>query len=346
MAFRAKLCPMHRYPNWLRPAAVLVVLAAAGWICGRSSTGWPRKINPSTEASALQGKPQDQGNPTSGTSAETWLALATQRVAELTSHGAAPASEAADEVLAKCFNAVPWEENEGFVDLMTHMPAALRDPLLEQIGVEFRRKKNPAIQKRLVGLMPEPFWEAFHHEYSEEIFDETPASFRILAPAFAALPPMPPGSQDVGGLTIFAQYWGRVAPEEALAWAATLPPVSHARAVKGILRTWVRLEDTAALTWLKSQPPGPIHDAGCAGVVRNLAQFHPPTALDWAHQIADAPMKLESLWVIAREWGKEATPEFRQEFLAAIDATHPSEQQKAEALKCLNEPGFYSSDPQ
>lgn len=336
---------MNRYPNRLPPATLLVVLAASGWICGRSSSAWPGKISPSTAALALREKPQDQGNPTSGTSAEIWLALATQRVAELTSQGLPPASNDADDVLEKCFNAVPWEENEGFVDLMTRMPAALRDPLVENNSIEFRKKKNPAIQKRLVGLMPEPFWEAYHHEYSEEIFDETPTSFRILAPAFAALPPVPPGSLEVGGLTIFAQYWGRVAPEEALVWAATLPPVSHARAVKGILRTWVRLEDNAALTWLKSQPPGPIHDAGCAGVVTSQAQFHPPTALSWAHQIADASMKLDSLWVIARVWGKEATPEFRLEFLAAIDAAKTPSDQKAEALKCLNELPLYPSDP-
>lgn len=334
---------MNRYPNRLLTATLLVLVAASGWFCGRSSSGWLPRISAFKASTTSLQKLQDQGDTASGTSAETWLSLATQRVAELTSQGLPPASNDADEVLAKCFDAVPWEENEGFVDLMTRMPAALRDPLMQ--NVEFRRK-NPSIQKRLVGLMPEVFWEAFHHEYSEEIFDETPASFRILAPAFAALPPVPPGSLEVGGLTIFAQYWGRVAPEEALAWAATLPPVSHTRAVKGILRTWVRLEDNPALTWLKNQPPGPIHDAGCAGVVRNLAQFHPPTALGWAHQIADATVKLESLWVIAEEWGKEATPEFRQEFLAAIDATHPSDQQKAEALKCLNEPGFYSNDPQ
>lgn len=86
-----------------------------------------------------------------------------------------------------------------------------------------------------------------------------------------------------------AMAWADRAPEETIAWAASMP-AGEARmgAVAAIASIWAAKDSPAAALWVASMPPGAERDRSAQSLVLAIAEEFPREAWEWAMSIGDA----------------------------------------------------------
>jgi hypothetical protein len=85
-----------------------------------------------------------------------------------------------------------------------------------------------------------------------------------------------------------ARAWAVNGPEDAAAWAATLPAnEARASAVAGITSVWAAKDSHGAAVWVAAMPPGLERDRSTRSLVLAIAEEYPSEAWDWAMSIGD-----------------------------------------------------------
>ncbi|GEM_PF-879208 len=98
----------------------------------------------------------------------------------------------------------------------------------------------------------------------------------------------PQGTADLAGA------WASQVPEEATAWALSLPAgEAQNKAVGAIATAWAANDPQSAASWVESLPAGPERDHGAESLVGAVANEYPREAWDWALSISD-PTERES----------------------------------------------------
>ena len=86
-----------------------------------------------------------------------------------------------------------------------------------------------------------------------------------------------------------ARAWGQQTPEEALGWAATLPPGDTQNGAMAALTSgWAAKDAPAATEWVASLPAGTERDRSAEAFATAAAQTFPREAWDWALSIGDS----------------------------------------------------------
>ncbi len=135
----------------------------------------------------------------------------------------------------------------------------------------------------------------------------------------------------------FAQSWARQDPEAAAQWVTALPPDRGTMdSARGITDAWARYDDTAASAWAQSLPPGQTRDGAALGLAAAVAATEPEGAWQWAASNSDGTLSADAFRNVARQWGTQAPPEFREAFSAALDRGGYGGEIKAKALSALD----------
>ncbi len=98
---------------------------------------------------------------------------------------------------------------------------------------------------------------------------------------------LPEASRSKGTESL-ARAWAQQTPEEAIGWAASLPPGdTQNRAMAAITSAWASRDAHGAAEWVASLSVGPQRDRNAESLASAVAQSFPREAWDWAISISD-----------------------------------------------------------
>ena len=98
-----------------------------------------------------------------------------------------------------------------------------------------------------------------------------------------------PEASRARGLESIAHAWAAQSPEDAIAWATTLPSgEGRAGAMAHITSDWAAKDSPSASAWVAALPVGAERDGSARSLVFVIAEKHPREAWDWALSIGDA----------------------------------------------------------
>lgn len=165
----------------------------------------------------------------------------------------------------------------------------------------------------------------------------------VTAPAMAALPE---NAQTGLARHAFAESWARRDPGAATLWVASMPQDGRVtQAARGLTDAWASYDDTAASAWADTLPPGPARDGAARGLAAAVAAAEPEAAWQWAASVSDPALAADAYWNIARQWGRDAPPEFQDAFSTALDHGGYSGDIKERALRDLTLPRQLTAPP-
>ena len=130
-----------------------------------------------------------------------------------------------------------------------------------------------------------------------------------------------------------ARAWAQQTPEEAIHWAASLPPgETQNGAMAAISSAWATKDAHGAAEWIASLPAGAQRDRSAESFASAVAQTFPREAWDWAVSISDSAGRLraatETIKIIAardpvtaRQWIETGpfSPEAKAELQSAVE---------------------------
>lgn len=154
---------------------------------------------------------------------------------------------------------------------------------------------NPKFKKGFVGTMAKRLaWES-----------------RGAAETFVSQ--LTPGSEErhsaIEGMTGFL---GQQYPEQALAWADTLPDKEKAFASTSVMKEWAAQDPLAASQWLQAMPPGDCRDGGVVGLAVSLAVAEPDSAFVWIQTMENAEARELVYGAVLRPWAQSDPAAARQ----------------------------------
>ena len=147
-----------------------------------------------------------------------------------------------------------------------------------------------------------------------------------------------PDSSRPKGTESLARAWAQQTPEEAIAWAASLPlGDTQNGAMAAIASGWAAKDARGAADWVASLPPGAERDRSAESLVAAVAPSFPHEAWDWAMNISDSTLRIRAATeaakamaardpAIARQW-IEASPFTQQakgDLQSAVDKARPA----------------------
>lgn len=129
-----------------------------------------------------------------------------------------------------------------------------------------------------------------------------------------------------------SRAWASELPEEAAAWAVTLPSGSlRFEAIAAIGTDWAKSDAASAASWVSTLPQGGDRDAGAQAIVFGMAERYPEQAWVWANSIHDPDRRqaaaAHAIRALAgrdpsqaRRWIAEGpfTPEAREQLRATL----------------------------
>jgi hypothetical protein len=140
------------------------------------------------------------------------------------------------------------------------------------------------------------------------------------------------------GMEAIGRAWAQQTPEEAAAWAASLPAgAARTGAEAAIAKSWATKDPTGAAEWVAAMPGGVERDRSAGSLVAAIAERFPNEAWRWALSIEDAAERLSAASATAkavavrdpataREWIAAApfTPEMKTALESAVqEASRP-----------------------
>ncbi len=156
-----------------------------------------------------------------------------------------------------------------------------------------------------------------------------------------------PEASRAKGMESIGRAWAQQTPEEAAAWAGSLPPgAARSGAEAAVASTWAAKDALGAAEWVASMPAGPERDRSAGSLVVAIAERFPREAWTWALSIDDAAERLRAASeaakmmaardpATAREWIETGpfTPEAKAELQSAIDRANQSTGKRSAGLK-------------
>ncbi len=92
-----------------------------------------------------------------------------------------------------------------------------------------------------------------------------------------------------------ARAWAQQTPEEAISWAASLPPGDTQNgAMAALTSAWAAKDAPGAAEWIASLPAGAERDRSAESFASAVAQTFPREAWDWAISISDSAGRLRA----------------------------------------------------
>jgi RNA polymerase sigma factor (sigma-70 family) len=247
-----------------------------------------------------------------------------------------PKTEASNELKQEVLNFAGFQDPELALRLVADLPATVEgdaqvkslakclmnggrmiyrfDTLLEQAP---ERLRQPLIDA------------AFGYLNSETMTDPQPWIARLAQLPETARP---------RAIESIARGWADQAPEEAIAWTATLTP-GEARngAAAAIASKWAARDVPGASAWITELPLGPERDRAAGAFAVAIAEQFPREAWDWALSIEDTGERTRAATqaaktmaardpATARQWIETGpfAPEVKAEIQSAIDQSSRS----------------------
>ena len=140
-------------------------------------------------------------------------------------------------------------------------------------------------------LRPLLFQEAFSNLHGHNM--EDPHRW------IARLAQLPEASRDRGTEAI-ARAWSQHKPEEAIAWASSLPAGdTRGAAIAAAIPNWAAWDAHGAAEWLSTMAPGPERDRSARAFVDVVAEQYPRDAWDWALSIQDGTSQMRAITHVA-----------------------------------------------
>ena len=137
--------------------------------------------------------------------------------------------------------------------------------------------------------------EAMKPALLQSAFNSLRSEVMVDPQKWAELLPQLPEQKHADAAARLAHVWSDTAPEEALAWAATLPASARQRAEGSALYGWLKHDSWSASEWIAAQPPGPAKDRAAARLVKHIAKDSPAEAWEWAQTIGESDQRLPAL---------------------------------------------------
>jgi len=147
---------------------------------------------------------------------------------------------------------------------------------------------------------------------------------------------LPEGSRNQARISL-SRAWGQLDPENAIAWASSLPAEStRSEAVAAAVGAWAAKDARGAADWLNSLPTGIGRDQGSASFAAAIASSYPQEAWDWTLSIQEPALRIQAAAgtlkgvarrdaALARRWIDQGpfTPADKGQLHAAVtDAIH------------------------
>ena len=147
-----------------------------------------------------------------------------------------------------------------------------------------------------------------------------------------------PEASRAQGMECIARAWAQQTPEEAIGWAASLPP-GEARngAMAAIASNWATKDARGVAEWVNSMPPGAERDKSAESLVLAVADKFPREAWDWALSIEETEARKRAATQVAkamaardsataRRWIETGpfTAELKAQLQAALEGTGKS----------------------
>jgi hypothetical protein len=135
-------------------------------------------------------------------------------------------------------------------------------------------------------------------------------------------------SKAAGLIASVASAFGKVAPEQGIAWLNALPDTTDGAAAAGAFaEAWVDRDRVAASAWADKVEPGPQRDSVAsklvAGLVGSNADY--PAAMAWAASIADSEQRRLAMKSVMEPWRQQSPAAAA----AAVESTRLSQAEKA-----------------
>jgi hypothetical protein len=130
-----------------------------------------------------------------------------------------------------------------------------------------------------------------------------------------------------------AQAWGAQSPEEAIAWAGSLPDEkSRHETTAAVVAIWAAKDARSAAGWVNMLPAGLERDRSVSALAISLFDSDPGRAWEWTHTIQNAQERGQAVAqiihraaardpVTARQWieSAEIAPELKHQLRATVE---------------------------
>ena len=253
-------------------------------------------------------------------------------------YGSAPTSDArgtayqemmAEHLMAKAM----LHDAAGSLGIIEAMPEAARGPLAARAIGRLSESDLPTLH-RAAAMIPVAQWNGSLGSRLAQWPEE-------FAPVLSQLPA---GEATAEARAAFTNSWADRDPKAAAQWVTSLPH-GAAPAAQALTKAWAEYDDTAASAWAASLPSGTARDGAAAGLAAAIAAAEPEAAWQWAASISDSAYAITAFTNVARQWGREAPPEFRAAFTTALDRAGLPAEHTAAALRALEQPRPFTQPP-
>jgi len=198
-----------------------------------------------------------------------------------------PRNDATKELQDEVLRSAAFQDPPLALELVTELPKTPEGDKLVQELARCLFNGGSALGRfdSLYGQAPqrlrEPLLEAaFNQSLNDSSLDD-PQKW------IARLSLLPQAAQAEASASL-ARAWGQQTPEQALAWASSLPlGDTQNGAVAAVTSAWAAKDAPAAAEWLSSLPQGTERDRSTEAFVSAVAQAYPREAWDWALSIGD-----------------------------------------------------------
>lgn len=128
-----------------------------------------------------------------------------------------------------------------------------------------------------------------------------------------------------------AQGWAQSAPEQLVAYAATLPAgEDRTTALHAGLDQWLLRDPSAAGAWIRQLADPQEHDQALAAYLTRTDQVErsTPAALALAEEITDSTLRFTALQHLVRELAAENSPDVTRRYVATVVGLDPQQRQQ------------------
>jgi len=287
---------------------------AAGFLSAHAADGSLTALLPAVDNALL--------NNGSGQRAAVWDWLKTQ-----------PDNELTKDLKEQVLHSTAWQEPDVALQLVADLPRTpTGDAQVRELARSLYNGGNQLFRfDTLLAQAPE--------RLRQPLID---AAFNCLSSdnlgnpqVWTARLPLLTDTSRMQGTESLARAWAGQSPEDAAAWASSLPSGADRNGAFGaIASAWAAKDPRGAADWVSALPSGADHDQGVQSLVLAVANQYPREAWDWALSITDTSERSTSAAqavkamaardpATARQWIESGpfTAATRSELAAALQQT-------------------------
>jgi hypothetical protein len=298
----------------VEPVTERMNMGVGDFLSARIADGTLGALAPAVENSLLNGA--------AGQRAAVWDWLKSQ-----------PETEATKAIRKEVLTSAAWHEPEFALELVGELPrTAAGDADVNEIARSLFNGGNSLYRfEKLFGQSPDRLKQPLLQQAFDALYGSPVDEPRKWISRITLLPDavQPNATEEL------ARAWAQQAPEETVAWVASLPAgESRNGAAAGLASEWVRKDSQAANEWVSLMSQGPERDRAVAGMVPAVAEQSPHDAWHLALSISDDTQRKEAATRAAKAMASRDPGAARQ----WIEAGPFTAEVKAELQTALNNP--------